>query len=270
MPAFSDIQAVELFHLIFLEQLGRKVDRRRCILKGGCNLRFFLKSFRYSEDMDFDVQGLPPEKLAAVVEGILRSAAFSNLLAVRGMSLQRWTAPKQTDTTQCWKFLLGLKGRGTALNTKVEFSRHGVPGDAVFEEVDPLLVREYSLGATMASHYPPTVAFAQKVGALAHRRETQARDIFDLHLLLRSGTLPATVPDGVRKDAQVAADRALAVPFGAFRSHVLSYLHPDWQERYDSASTWQDIVLQVADALTCAPPRDRGQEFIDAPSIRLP
>jgi hypothetical protein len=267
MSTWSDIQAVELFHLLFLEQLGRKVDRRHCILKGGCNLRFFLKSIRYSEDMDLDVHGLPPGKLAAVVEGILQSAALSHLLAVRGMSIQRWTAPKQTDTTQRWKFLLALKDRGMELNTKVEFSRRGMSGDPVFEGVDPLLVREYSLGVTMASHYALEDALAQKVGALAHRREPQARDIFDLHHLLLSGAGSATLPADSRQDVQVAVDRAMTVPFDAFRSHVLSYLHPDWQDRYDSASTWQDIVLHVADALTCEPRCGMQQEAIEPPSL---
>ena len=50
-------QYVELFHLLFLDFLGRKLDKRYCVLKGGCTLRFFMKSFRYSEDMDIDVQG---------------------------------------------------------------------------------------------------------------------------------------------------------------------------------------------------------------------
>ena len=49
-------QLTEYFHLIFLDYLGRKIDKRLYTLKGGCNLRFYFKSFRYSEDIDFDVQ----------------------------------------------------------------------------------------------------------------------------------------------------------------------------------------------------------------------
>jgi hypothetical protein len=51
---------VELFHLLFLDQLGRKLDKRVYALKEGYNLRFFMKSIRYSEDMDIDIQTIPP------------------------------------------------------------------------------------------------------------------------------------------------------------------------------------------------------------------
>jgi predicted nucleotidyltransferase component of viral defense system len=252
MHAWNDIQAVELFHLIFLDLLGRKVDRRHYALKGGCNLRFFLRSFRYSEDMDIDVWQLPPEKLSKAVEGILRSDTFARILGVKGISMQKWTAPKQTETTQRWKFLLAVTGRSGELNTKVEFSRRGASGEPVFAAIDPLLLREYAIGAIMASHYPMQAAFAQKIEALASRKTTQARDIFDLHLLLRSGASPMA-GTGTRRRMHEAAERALSVPFAVFRSQVLSYLHPDWREQYDAAPLWQDMALRVAEALTEEP-----------------
>ena len=55
MKIYSPKASVELFHLVFIDLLGRKVDKKHYALKGGCNLRFFFKSFRYSEDMDVDV-----------------------------------------------------------------------------------------------------------------------------------------------------------------------------------------------------------------------
>ena len=53
----SDRQAVELFHLLFLRQLASGADRARIALKGGCNLRFYFGSVRYSEDLDL-LEGL--------------------------------------------------------------------------------------------------------------------------------------------------------------------------------------------------------------------
>jgi len=38
MTKYTTIQYVELFHLLFLDQLGRKLDKRFYALKGGCNL----------------------------------------------------------------------------------------------------------------------------------------------------------------------------------------------------------------------------------------
>ena len=52
MAAHDAMRLVELFHLLFLDVFGRKIDKRFYALKGGSNLRFFLRSFRYSEDMD--------------------------------------------------------------------------------------------------------------------------------------------------------------------------------------------------------------------------
>jgi len=46
-------QRVELFHLVFLRALVAKgEDKALFCLKGGCNLRFYFESIRYSEDID--------------------------------------------------------------------------------------------------------------------------------------------------------------------------------------------------------------------------
>ena len=58
MLTYTHRQFVELFHLLFINQLGRKLNKRFYALKGGCNMRFFFKSPRYSEDIDLDVQSI--------------------------------------------------------------------------------------------------------------------------------------------------------------------------------------------------------------------
>jgi hypothetical protein len=60
---YSNRQYVELFHLLFLRQLASGEDRSLIALKGGCNLRFFFGSIRYSEDMDLDVWTMARETL---------------------------------------------------------------------------------------------------------------------------------------------------------------------------------------------------------------
>ncbi len=42
----------------------------------------------------------------------------------------------------------------------------------------------------MANHYPALVVWRQKISAILHRSTTQARDVFDLHLLLEAGLNP--------------------------------------------------------------------------------
>ena len=69
----AERQAIEVFHLLFLRHLGTRVDKALYVLKGGCNLRFFFKSIRYSEDMDLDVHTIAPATLAGNVHRILES-----------------------------------------------------------------------------------------------------------------------------------------------------------------------------------------------------
>ena len=242
---------VELFHLLLLDLLGRKTDRQHYALKGGCNLRFFLKSIRYSEDMDIDVgPGLPKDKLADLVNRILESKPFAELLALRGIRLAERSAPKQTDTTQRWKFGLQLEGVPLLLRTKIEFSRRGMDAETTFDPVDSLLIRAYGLTPILANHYTPQAALDQKIRALATRREIQARDVFDIDLLLNSGIAPGPADAAMRRQA---LDNALSVTFPMFKAQVVSFLDPDHQNRYNSADVWDSLVLRVVAALEAHP-----------------
>src|ERR1035437_4541314 len=125
MKTYAPIQYVEQFHLLFLDQLGRRLDERYFALKGGCNLRFFLKSIRYSEDMDIDIQDVLRSRLREKVNAILDSKPFAQILQVRGVRIDHKSEPKQTDTTQRWKFTLLANDSTAPLHTKIEFSRRG-------------------------------------------------------------------------------------------------------------------------------------------------
>jgi hypothetical protein len=240
---------VELFHLAFLDLLGRRLDKRSCVLKGGCNLRFFMKSVRYSEDMDVDVADVSKERLADAVDAILGSAALADVLSVPGLSIQRRSAPKQTQTTQRWKIGLVAPGVSAGLHTKIEFSRRAGSGSTAFEPVDPRLVARYGLGPVMASHYDGASAFAQKVNALASRSRPQARDVFDLHLLLASGAAGSAGEGLDAASAADAAENALSISFEVFKSQVLSFLDPDHRSRYDEEDVWNEMVLRVVERL---------------------
>lgn len=251
MDSYGPVQYVELFHLLFLDQLGRKVDKRHFALKGGCNMRFFFKSIRYSEDMDLDAQTVPTDVLQERVRLILGSKPFSQILKANGVAVVQWTEPKQTDTTQRWKLSLRADGSTALLPTKIEFSRRGMPGEPLFEAVDPELIRAYRLAPIMASHYPIEIAYQQKVGALAHRALTQARDVFDLYWLINSGA-KQELPEDLQECRHRAQQNAMAVTFATFKSQVLAYLSASHREQYDSESVWETIQLTVAEALGSA------------------
>ena len=123
MPSLSPKQSVEIFHLILLGHLGRKLDKQKWALKGGCNLRFFFRSPRYSDDMDLDVQGLPVDVLQGKVNSILSGRPLTTSLEVHGISIEHVTEHKQTETTQRWKFGLTVAGLNEPVPTKIEFSR---------------------------------------------------------------------------------------------------------------------------------------------------
>ncbi len=249
MDTWQPAQSIEQFHLLFLSQISRRVDKRALVVKGGCNLRFFLKSIRYSEDMDLDVGDLDTRLLRDRVREVLASRPFRQILEARGIEVEHVTEHKQTDTTQRWK--LGLRAPGTAvpLPTKIEFSRRGLDEGIAFGSVDPGVARTYQLPPLMLSHYGAAAAMRQKVGALAGRRETQARDVFDVHHLLASGTGAAGLEGFDTRILVRASANALSVDFRMFKSQVLAYLFPEDQERFDSSSVWDSMVLEVVEAL---------------------
>lgn len=238
---------VEQFHLLFLDQLGRKLDKRHYALKGGCNLRFYLRSIRYSEDMDLDVETTPADVLRDRVELILNGKSLAQILQTRGLTIAHYSAPKQTETTQRWKLTLAARGVALPIHTKIEFSRRGLDQPIAFEPVDGLLMRDYQLTPFLASHYPPEVAFRQKINALIHRSQTQARDVFDLAHLLNSGVSPLgmVMPPQWRE----AQQNAMSVSFDIFKAQVLAFLAPAYQAQYDTPQVWDDMVLRVVDAL---------------------
>ena len=249
MEMWQPAQSIEEFHLLFLAQISRRVDKRAIVVKGGCNLRFFLKSVRYSEDMDLDVGDLDTQVLRDRVREVLASRPFHQILEARGIEIEHVTEHKQTDTTQRWK--LGLRAQGTPvpLPTKIEFSRRGLDEGIAFGSVDPGVARACQLPPLMLSHYDAAAVMRQKVGALGGRPETQARDVFDLHHLLAIGTDAAGLAALDERVVARAGANALSVDFGMFKSQVLAYLPPEDQERFDSSLVWDSMVLEVVEAL---------------------
>lgn len=110
---------VELFHLLFMEQFAQKTDARLYALKGGCNLRFFLGSERYSEGIDLDVHTVGQSTLKNVVDRILSGSTLHRLLHTRHLSIADFSTPKQTSTTQRWKVQLETANKPLLLNTKI-------------------------------------------------------------------------------------------------------------------------------------------------------
>jgi hypothetical protein len=248
MNLYNPRQSVELFHLLFLSQLGRKIDKKLYALKGGCNMRFYFKSIRYSEDMDIDIQVVNKDTLSKNVNKLLGSVPFMNILQAQGLEIVNISAPKQTFTTQRWKIELKSKQSVLPLHTKIEFSRREIEDDTIYEPIDSQIIRRYSLSPFMSNHYSMQSMFRQKVRALALRSETQSRDIFDLYLLIGSGNHFKLD----KKTTAILADaksKAAGIDFADFKGQVIAYLPEDNQQEYDDESVWDVIVRTVIESM---------------------
>ncbi|MEK6252600.1 MAG: nucleotidyl transferase AbiEii/AbiGii toxin family protein [Actinomycetota bacterium] len=247
METLSRAQVVELFHLAFLGVLQARLDQARYVLKGGANLRYFFDSVRYSEDIDLDMAGVEPWQLNQKVSDLLGSPAMGILLRRSGLTVNEFTNPKKTDTTQRWKVAIDAPGHNEPVRTKIEFSNRNGEQRYQLDPVPSRIVEPYALRAPTVQHYTAGPATEQKVLALAGRNETQARDVFDLDLLLRRKPLaPGALDPQVLKDA---ADRTLELPFAAFRDQVLPFLEPEVAELYATEASWEQMQTFVVEKL---------------------
>ena len=145
---------------------------------------------------------------------------------------------------------MGLRAEAlaTPLRTKIEFSRRDNSGQRAFEPVSIELAQRHHLHAPLAQHYLADAALAQKIGALAHRSETQARDIFDLHLLFARAPSPR-LDAKAKRDLEAAALRALDVDYDSFMGQVGAFLEPDARALYASRAAWNQLQTEVVEAL---------------------
>lgn len=247
MAEFNKAQVTELFHLAFLDILSRRLDPARYVLKGGANLRYFFASPRYSEDIDLDIRGKAPWGLEDKVDAVLGSGGLEILLRVGGLSIAEFSKPKQTATTRRWKVGVSISGRSEIVRTKIEFSNRISQGTYLLESIPGAVVAPYALRPPSVQHYAEEAPAEQKVRALAGRSETQARDVFDLDLLLRRRRLaPGSFGAQILADA---GDRALQLPYDAFRDQVLPFLEPDALELYEGEAAWEQMQTFVAGQL---------------------
>jgi len=245
----SNAQIIELFHIAFLDVLSRRFDKTRYTLKGGANLRYFFDSIRYSEDIDLDLNGPAPWSMVEKVDKVLDSATLDAILRVAGISIAEATTPKQTETTRRWKLGLAIEGREELVRTKIEFSgRDREEGLFAVEAVPQRIVAPYGLRTPLVQHYLGESMSEQKVLALARRSHVQARDVFDLDLLLRRYALSGEAAIAA-EDIEAAIGHALELPFDAFRDQVLPFLEPEVAADYEDPETWAAMQTFVAGEL---------------------
>jgi Nucleotidyl transferase AbiEii toxin, Type IV TA system len=191
-----------------------------------------------------------PWSLGEKVDSVLESPALRSLLAVGELSLAEWSSSKQTDTTHRWKVGVKAPSSSRLVRTKIEFSNRESGGECRLDQLPAEIVAPYALRRPTVQHYTAVAATAQKVQALTGRTQTQARDVFDLELLLRRDSIQKGSLDSDLLD--LAIDRALELNYDAFRDQVLAFLDPGAVELYDSAPAWEQLQTFVAERLEAA------------------
>ena len=229
--------------------LQARLDQARYVVKGGANLRYFFESLRYSADIDLDAVAIEPWKLEAKVDEVPASPAMGLLLRSGGLAVEEVTKPKHTAKTQRWKPLIAVRGRRVPVRTKIEFSYRATDPRRILEAVPDRVVAPYALRAPTMLHYTADVAIEQKIGALAQRSETQARDVFDLELLLRQHRDAIGAGEIEPPTLDVALERAFELPFEAFSDQVVRFLDPEVAELYDDHAAWERMQAFVAERL---------------------
>lgn len=252
---FSDTRVREVFHFCFLQRLLGASDPEIYVLKGGVNLRFFFNSPRYSEDMDLDVLAGGVDTLKKNGYKILEDGAFRRSLRVFGIETIEINDPgkaKHTETTQRFRCAL-ITGSGQRLPTKVEFSRRADdPGKlAPRESVDAEIARGFRKLAFRCRHYSGPAAVVQKIEALAGRALTQARDVFDLAILLQGGYLGTAAREGVLADAPInkAIECLTALDWEDYAGQVVEFLDPDSHAAYGTRTAWHELQSSVFEGL---------------------
>jgi hypothetical protein len=236
-------EAIERFHLALLGVMPTYLPAASYVVKGGANLRLFLGSVRRSSDIDLDFVGNDAWDLPRRMGLVMESAALRDALGRWGLRASPANLAKSTPTTARWK--LTIEGPGVRAATKVEFSmRQGAVRRYRSESVSSAVALAAGVRPA-ANHYTPESAVAQKVVALADRRETQARDVFDLDFLFARYPADASAarPDPAKAD--LARQRVFELTYAAYHDLVVDYLEPDSVAMYDGEDEWGRMVLEV-------------------------
>lgn len=252
MTPGTAIEVVEAFQLIFLRALEARVNRASYVVKGGVNLRAWYGSARFSQDLDLDhVASGAPFVLRDAIDALFDSAVFGTLMRAQTLSVTRVSKPKQTETTQRWKIEVQSPRHRLPLHTKIEFSRRGSQEEYVLEPVRSEIARPYGIPPPMANHYTAAAAIRQKIGALAGRAETQARDIWDLdHLFRTTAADPRPLAQRLLEVLPRAIENAIALPFDAFQAQVVPFLAPEHQVLFGTPDAWDRMCEGVLERLT--------------------
>jgi hypothetical protein len=244
----NQARAIELFHFAFMQVAATQVRPDDFAVKGGANLRFFLRSGRRSADIDLDYLGRTFDAFRDRMNAVLTGATIPTLLKLHEIRIFDVHLRKDTSTTKRWLCKLARPGMSDA-TSKVEFSNRGGSGDPVLEQADRGLALRLGGVAVKLKHYPPAVAIFQKVDAVCDRTATEPRDVFDLDYLFRQ--YPDALAHARLDPARVllAAKIAEDIAYEQYQELVGPFLDEDIVALYSGEDAWFEMQLRVVTQL---------------------
>ncbi len=252
-PQLTATSAREWVHLLILDELRTIRGEAPVVVKGGVNLRLFFGSVRYSEDMDLDAA---PEARGAVrscLRRVIEDQSLTPKLRTLGLRTLDPGQGVNKDTETTFRYKFGVIGPGQVRYlTKIEVSFRGLhPADEVLRELpSPLITGRYGLDPTPIRHYARTAAIRQKIEALSGRREVQARDVFDLRVLVGDVVeerLTSSLAALLRREVlERARDRAFDLSFHEFEGQVAEFLDEGARAEMGTTQAWDLARLTTA------------------------
>ncbi len=203
--------------------------------------------------MDLDGTVEASATIRDALKGLVGGTGFARGLRPFGVrDLDPGEGPnKDTDTTFRYKFGVIVTG-GIRYPTKVEVSFRDRPetDKTAIESPDPEILQAYGVDGFEIRHYVREAAVRQKLGALGGRREAQARDVFDLYLLVPHTApdeliryLAKALPASTLKEAQA---RALAITYEEYVGQVIEFLGERARATHGNENAWDEMRLHVA------------------------
>jgi len=248
MPPLS-FELRERFHLTLLYYISLRLANRPYAVKGGICLRFFHRSQRLSEDMDIDVSSQVRQKtLEDAIDSVIKSQSFNGSLLSRGISRIETRKPKQTETTQRWKFTL-YSQQALPLPTKIEFSRRHIQIPYSTGIPDQELLKTYKMHPFAARFYDSNNMCIQKIQALSSPTRHAVRDLFDLDHLF-SSTVTFQCKFRVKyEDVEKAAHKVADFSTKDFKEQVLPYLSESLESMYADSAAFDNLKRRVEEHL---------------------
>lgn len=208
----------EYFQHVFLGELYKLPEARQMLFKGGTALRIIYNSPRFSEDLDFSLFDVAPNKTKSFVEGL-----FVHVLAEIERIGIKIELGEKIGATSGGYFGVATLRMFEYPSVGVEVNVSSRNGRSVTGEVDS--VANNFVPTYTVIHLPQNELVEEKIfDALIKRKKP--RDFYDLYFIMRKGILSA---DQKKRLTEIRNDVIMDAKRINFRGELGAFLPVDQQ-----------------------------------------